>query len=76
MFASLHTAQYATRRVQSRGPLDRLFDKAVNMVELYSQRRSLAALDDARLADLGLSRSEAEAEAARPLWDTTGLRSR
>lgn len=32
------------------------------------QRRALAALDDARLADLGLSRAAAEAEAAKPFW--------
>jgi uncharacterized protein YjiS (DUF1127 family) len=33
------------------------------------QRRALAALDDHMLADIGLSRSEAEAEAGLPLWD-------
>ncbi|MEL6219916.1 MAG: DUF1127 domain-containing protein, partial [Pseudomonadota bacterium] len=29
----------------------------------------LAALDDARLKDLGLTRGEAAREAARPFWD-------
>lgn len=38
-------------------------------IDLYRQRRALAALDDTRLTDLGLSRSEAEAEANRPIWD-------
>ena len=38
-------------------------------ISLYRQRRALAALDDTRLADLGLSRHEADAEAARPVWD-------
>ncbi|MCE0504178.1 DUF1127 domain-containing protein [Roseivivax sp. GX 12232] len=39
------------------------------MLALARQRRQLARLDDARLADLGLSRAEAEAEAARAPWD-------
>ena len=38
-------------------------------IDLYRQRRALAALDETRLADLGLSRHEAEAEANRPVWD-------
>lgn len=33
------------------------------------QRRQLAALDDERLADLGLSADQARTEAARPFWD-------
>jgi uncharacterized protein YjiS (DUF1127 family) len=32
-------------------------------------RRSLALLDDHLLADIGITRAEAEHEAARPLWD-------
>ena len=38
-------------------------------INLYRQRRALAALDDTRLADLGLSRRDAEVEASRPVWD-------
>lgn len=38
-------------------------------MDLWQQRRALAVLDDARLADLGLSREQARAEAARPFWD-------
>ena len=38
-------------------------------IDLYRQRRALAALDETRLADLGLGRQEAEAEAKRPVWD-------
>lgn len=37
--------------------------------DLYRQRRALAAMDDHQLRDLGLTRVEAQAEAARPLWD-------
>lgn len=33
------------------------------------QRAVLRDLDDAALADLGLTFSEAQAEAARPVWD-------
>ena len=33
------------------------------------QRAALARLDDAALADIGISRSEAREEAARPFWD-------
>ena len=32
------------------------------------QRRALMALDDDRLEDLGISREEAVAEAAKPFW--------
>jgi uncharacterized protein YjiS (DUF1127 family) len=38
-------------------------------LDLWQQRRALAALDDARLADLGLTREQARTEANRPLWD-------
>ncbi len=38
-------------------------------VDLYHQRRALAKLDNARLADLGLSRQEADVEAGRAFWD-------
>lgn len=33
------------------------------------QRRALKGLDDTALTDIGISRSEADAEARRPLWD-------
>jgi uncharacterized protein YjiS (DUF1127 family) len=33
------------------------------------QLRRLAALDDHLLADVGITRDQAEAEAALPLWD-------
>ncbi|MDG2341146.1 MAG: DUF1127 domain-containing protein [Paracoccaceae bacterium] len=44
--------------------------KAVtNMVQLRKERRALALLDPAALADIGISRQEAVSEAARPVWD-------
>ncbi len=38
-------------------------------LDLYTQRRALAQLDDTLLDDIGVSRRDAEAEARRPLWD-------
>jgi len=35
----------------------------------WRQRRALAALNDAALADIGVTRTQARAEARRPLWD-------
>lgn len=40
---------------------------------VWNQRRKLASLDEVRLADLGLSREEALAEANRPFWDVPAL---
>jgi uncharacterized protein YjiS (DUF1127 family) len=36
---------------------------------VWTQRRALANLDDARLKDLGISPQAAAIEAARPFWD-------
>jgi uncharacterized protein YjiS (DUF1127 family) len=38
-------------------------------IELRRQRLDLGALTDHRLQDIGLSASEARAEAERPVWD-------
>jgi uncharacterized protein YjiS (DUF1127 family) len=43
--------------------------RLLDLVELRRQRQALAALDNARLQDIGLTRAEAEEEARRPLWD-------
>ncbi|SLN23886.1 hypothetical protein ROA7450_00959 [Roseovarius albus] len=39
------------------------------LVSLYRQRRALSKLDDASLNDIGVSRTEAQAEAKRAPWD-------
>ena len=39
------------------------------MLEIRRQRRALARLDDRALADIGLTRGEAEAEARRSVFD-------
>jgi uncharacterized protein YjiS (DUF1127 family) len=36
--------------------------------ESSAQRRALAELDDDRLRDIGRTRAEAQAEAAKPFW--------
>ncbi len=36
--------------------------------ERAGQRRALAALDDPALKDIGVSRADAAAEAAKPFW--------
>jgi uncharacterized protein YjiS (DUF1127 family) len=40
-----------------------------NFAALYSQRKSLAALDARMLDDIGVDALEARAEAQRPFWD-------
>lgn len=37
--------------------------------ETWRQRQALGKLDDAALADIGLSAREADTEARKPLWD-------
>ena len=46
----------------------RAFDLG-GLIALWRQRRALARLDDRALADIGVTRAEALAEAARPVWD-------
>ena len=43
--------------------------RLVGALSLARQRRTLARLDPALLADIGLTRDEALAEASRPVWD-------
>lgn len=69
MFASLHTAQLTHRLVQKGGTLARLARFARLALLARTQRKALSRLDDLALADLGLSRDAAQAEAARPIWD-------
>jgi uncharacterized protein YjiS (DUF1127 family) len=46
-----------------------LFSVAMQAFALHRQRQALRRLDDRALADIGISRAEAEQEAARPIWD-------
>ncbi|MEH6738518.1 MAG: DUF1127 domain-containing protein [Sulfitobacter sp.] len=38
-------------------------------IALWRSRRALAVLSDAQLNDVGLGHADAQAEAARPIWD-------
>ena len=69
MFASLHTATIATRRVQSAGSAPRLLSLVHRALAAHRQRQFLARLDDRTLADIGLTRDQALTEADRPMWD-------
>jgi len=69
MFASLHTATLATRRVSSAGSAPRLLSLVRSALAAHRQRQFLARLDDRTLADIGLTRDEALTEAERPMWD-------
>ena len=41
----------------------------LDALSLRRQRRCLAKLDDRALKDIGITREQAEAEAARHIWD-------
>ncbi len=43
--------------------------KVADFFAISRQRNALAKLDDDALRDIGLTRSEAMTEAARPAWD-------
>jgi len=51
------------------GVFSGLFANLIAMAMVRRQRRQLRDLDDAILADLGLTRAEAEAESQRAAWD-------
>ena len=44
-------------------------DLARHIGATHRQRQHLGALDGAALKDIGLTRDQADREAARPLWD-------
>lgn len=52
----------------AQGFLKRGLREVLGMIERHRQRRSLAALDDHLLRDVGLSRTEARREADKAFW--------
>lgn len=69
-----------TRRLSRTGPpsspvqpllglIERGFDWLARALEAREQRRALLGLSDVMLKDIGISRADAEREAARPFWD-------
>jgi len=69
MFATLshssRTAPEGTVNPARKG----FFARIQRLVEIRGQRQALLRLDAALLKDIGLTREEALAEAARPAWD-------
>jgi uncharacterized protein YjiS (DUF1127 family) len=66
MAASLHTSRPAASAALRLLVLVRSFGFGL---EARRQRRALATLDPHLLADVGLTREQALAEALRPVWD-------
>lgn len=60
-------APFAARDFRS---LAGLRTRVSRWVEISKQRRALAGMSDRQLKDIGLTRFEAEQEAARPFWDS------
>jgi uncharacterized protein YjiS (DUF1127 family) len=52
----------------ARGPVVTVFEQAFAWLERARQRRQLQQLGDHMLKDIGLSRADVEAEAAKPFW--------
>ena len=52
----------------AQGFVKRALGEVLGMIERHRQRRSLAALDDHLLRDVGLSRTDARREADKAFW--------
>ena len=46
----------------------RVIDRALDWQERAQQRRHLSGLDDHLLNDIGISRSDVDAESSKPFW--------
>ncbi len=60
--------QARSTTLDARSKWRRLFRIVARAVERMDERRVLAALDDRMLNDIGVTRHEALAEAAKPIW--------
>lgn len=69
MFASVATSSLTIRRVETQGFAGRLAKTVRLGLAAHRQRAALAKLDDAHLADIGLTVRAAMAEANRSFWD-------
>jgi uncharacterized protein YjiS (DUF1127 family) len=50
-------------------PRRSLITRLRHLYGIWRQRRALARLSNAQLQDIGVTRAQADAEAARPFWD-------
>lgn len=60
---------FITASAGRRRPRTALISRLAHMIAVRRQRRALLKLDDRALEDIGISRTEARAEANRPFWD-------
>lgn len=63
MLTLSHSRSFGARRAPS------LLSRIATVRAVARQRKSLSALDEHMLNDIGLTRAEATAEATRPAWD-------
>ncbi len=49
-----------------------LFTRLARRLALFSERKRLSEMPEYLLEDIGVSRSEADAEAKREIWDAPG----
>lgn len=62
---------YGRRKTGERGVFDRILRTTGHWFSISRERRTLAHLSDRDLADIGVTRTEAEYEARRPFWAAT-----
>lgn len=61
-----HASSLSHRPLQ---PRQSFWAQVFDRIALRRQRQRLARLDDHMLRDIGLTREQAQAEAAEPVWD-------
>jgi len=69
MFASVATSSLTIRHVETQSFFNRLVATVRLGLAAHRQRAALARLDDAHLADIGVTARAALAEANRAFWD-------
>lgn len=60
---------FATHQTVAHSRQGGILSGLMQALDLYRSRARLAQLDAHLLADIGLNRAAAEAEARRPIWD-------
>ncbi len=55
--------------IAHRRPRASILKTIAHLIAVHRQRKALASMDDIALNDIGVSRTQAEREASRPIWD-------